>query len=615
LKESFPDSRLAEFAQRALFDAAEDWSSRDTGIQFRLVDQGECAVFALKYYRAPKDILAEAFFPDSKDRILYIFKSAFQRENRSYMSNVFRHEIGHILGLRHEDAHTKEQEVPSAELAPENNLSIMNYFTDISQINTIQESDVEAVRQLCSINEETFQGFEVVTVDPETLDQLSFKDSDQLSSWSSDMVSNRSSCRVSFDELSDFESDEPAQVDTEDLTVNHAEESIHDGLKVHAGVSHGEAHPVTIEEPRQGSSNEPTDVSTDEPSSTSPDETTRASIDEPTRGCINEPTRASINEPTQASTDEPTRMSTAEPTRVSADRQSQISVDGPSKTSPAEPTQVSADEPPQTSVVEPPRAFLRVPGQLHRRVSSELPPPLVTSEEQTDVKSEIPASPPESNAVDLDLQDALTPDPGFEDMFLVEDNPFAFSPGQLSKLINPKSISAFYALGGLVGLEMGLRTNRTAGLSSDEIHLEGCVSFEDAATKGTSRYGALGEKVPKPSDDSGSLLPTPTYSQAYGDGDTKGFIDRKRVFTTNRLPKRKEKSIIKLAWHVYYSQKVLIVLTLAVIISFAWDMRQVFLVSRTDNNLKTAWAQEVAILVCIIIMVATETLYQCKSLG
>ncbi|KAI9685598.1 MAG: hypothetical protein M1822_004456 [Bathelium mastoideum] len=36
------------------------------------------------------------------------------------------------------------------------------------------------------------------------------------------------------------------------------------------------------------------------------------------------------------------------------------------------------------------------------------------------------------------------------------DCPFAFSPGQMSKLYNPKSLRVFHALGGLLGLEKGL---------------------------------------------------------------------------------------------------------------------------------------------------------------
>ena len=51
--------------------------------------------------------------------------------------------------------------------------------------------------------------------------------------------------------------------------------------------------------------------------------------------------------------------------------------------------------------------------------------------------------------------------------FEVESNRFAFSPGQLNKLINPKSLLAFYALGGLAGLEKGLRADKMSGLSRD----------------------------------------------------------------------------------------------------------------------------------------------------
>ena len=93
--------------------------------------------------------------------------------------------------------------------------------------------------------------------------------------------------------------------------------------------------------------------------------------------------------------------------------------------------------------------------------------------------------------LEIDLADALTPDPHTEDMFIVRDNQFAFSPGQLSKLLNPKSHSAFYALGGLVGLEKGLRTNRSTGLSVDEDYVEGKVEFREVAAEGAARYGEL----------------------------------------------------------------------------------------------------------------------------
>ena len=73
---------------------------------------------------------------------------------------------------------------------------------------------------------------------------------------------------------------------------------------------------------------------------------------------------------------------------------------------------------------------------------------------------------------------ALKPDVGTEADFEVENNPFAFTPGQLNKMFNPKSLSAFYKLGGMDGLEKGLRTDRKAGLSVDEKCLYCQVSFE-----------------------------------------------------------------------------------------------------------------------------------------
>jgi P-type Ca2+ transporter type 2C len=80
-------------------------------------------------------------------------------------------------------------------------------------------------------------------------------------------------------------------------------------------------------------------------------------------------------------------------------------------------------------------------------------------------------------------EDALKPDQGKEEDFDVVDNPFAFSPGALNKMFNPKSLSAFWKLGGLAGLEKGLRTDRKAGLSIDEVELEGRVTFDEATAR------------------------------------------------------------------------------------------------------------------------------------
>ncbi|KAI8275549.1 Calcium-transporting ATPase 2 [Colletotrichum sp. SAR11_57] len=81
-----------------------------------------------------------------------------------------------------------------------------------------------------------------------------------------------------------------------------------------------------------------------------------------------------------------------------------------------------------------------------------------------------------------DSEEALKPDPGTESHFKVDNNSFAFSPGQLNKLLNPKSLAAFRALGGLNGIASGLQSDINTGLSVDETAAPGTVSFQDAVS-------------------------------------------------------------------------------------------------------------------------------------
>ena len=156
-------------------------------------------------------------------------------------------------------------------------------------------------------------------------------------------------------------------------------------------------------------------------------------------------------------------------------------------------------------------------------------------------------------------KDALRPDPGTEADFEVENNKFAFSPGQLNKLINPKSMSAFHALGGLAGLEKGLRTNCHSGLSLDELQLDGTLSFDSAVNSAAAEYGDM--KPVKRSTTTGTM-------GSAKEGRNDAYADRKRVFKDNRLPERKSKTIWALAW-MAYNDKVLILLTVAAVVSLA----------------------------------------------
>ncbi|OLN87254.1 Calcium-transporting ATPase 2-like protein 3 [Colletotrichum chlorophyti] len=197
-----------------------------------------------------------------------------------------------------------------------------------------------------------------------------------------------------------------------------------------------------------------------------------------------------------------------------------------------------------------------------------------------------------------DNPDALAPNPGEEASFHVDNNPFAYTPGQVSKLINPKSLDAFVAVGGLTGLEKGLRTDRRAGLSLDESRFDGAISFEEAV--------AAGRKLQSSSEP----LPTDALQQdaIQHDGAGKGFDDRKRVFGQNVLPERKSLSLLQLAW-IAMKDKVLILLSVAAVISLALGLYQTFgATHHGDDTAKLEWVEGVAIIVAITIVVVVGSL-------
>lgn len=192
-------------------------------------------------------------------------------------------------------------------------------------------------------------------------------------------------------------------------------------------------------------------------------------------------------------------------------------------------------------------------------------------------------------------EEALQPDPGTEQNFEVENNKFAFSPGQLNKLVNPKSLSAFHALGGLAGLEKGLRTDRTSGLSVDETTLDGTVTFEDAVNTAKAA-GPDSPKQPKAVDRSDTQQSSATVRQYSDDA----FADRKRVFGANVLPAKKTKSIWQLAW-IAYKDKVLLLLTAAAAVSLGLGIYQS--VRAKPGEPRVQWVEGVAIIVAILIVV------------
>lgn len=187
----------------------------------------------------------------------------------------------------------------------------------------------------------------------------------------------------------------------------------------------------------------------------------------------------------------------------------------------------------------------------------------------------------------------LAPDPQHEKDFQVANNKFAFSPGQLNKLFNPKSLDAFSALGGLRGLEYGLQTDLESGLPASESTLAGSVTFEEA------RQVALSDKATGESSHShsSSVPDGPGYApNASSAKDT--FTDRTRVFGTNDLPAVPKKNLLRLLWDAY-NDKIMILLTIAAVVSLALGVYEA-----AAGQSQVDWIEGVAVCVAIAIVVA-----------
>ena len=185
--------------------------------------------------------------------------------------------------------------------------------------------------------------------------------------------------------------------------------------------------------------------------------------------------------------------------------------------------------------------------------------------------------------------EALEPDQGTEDDFERENNPFAFAPGHMSKMLNPKSLGAFHALGGLSGIEKGLRSDRNTGLSVDEDRLDGTVSFEEATATSS------------PSSDI-TVAVAAEAAPAVENTSSGSFTDRKRIFGGNVLPEKKPKSIFQLMW-LAYNDKVLILLTVAAVIALSLGIYQAIGLREPGEPQGVEWVEGVAIIAAIVIVV------------
>ncbi|KAJ5110386.1 hypothetical protein N7532_000921 [Penicillium argentinense] len=132
----YPKQELAFLAANKLKEAADEWNYLELGVQFEWVYKIVDAAFVLSYAESNiPGVIAEAFFPNDLDLNIL-----------NYLKNVFLHELGHILGLRHEFAPEVEDGnktgMKSLQFGPRNPTSVMAYEFPP----TIQTSDIDSAQ-------------------------------------------------------------------------------------------------------------------------------------------------------------------------------------------------------------------------------------------------------------------------------------------------------------------------------------------------------------------------------------------------------------------------------------------------------------------------------------
>jgi hypothetical protein len=159
--DGYPTREHAVFAAKKLWEAAEVWNAANIGVRFKWVGRWEDAQFALRYGGSNGSTLARAFFPDDTDlNTMFVYSRSFDNDIIAYISNIFQHELGHAIGLRHEFAESEGDAVP---FGPANPHSVMSYkFPPI-----IQNSDVEWTRNVYNYKKSHIGRYKVVRYHPD----------------------------------------------------------------------------------------------------------------------------------------------------------------------------------------------------------------------------------------------------------------------------------------------------------------------------------------------------------------------------------------------------------------------------------------------------------------
>ncbi|PFH53183.1 hypothetical protein AMATHDRAFT_138450 [Amanita thiersii Skay4041] len=177
-------------------------------------------------------------------------------------------------------------------------------------------------------------------------------------------------------------------------------------------------------------------------------------------------------------------------------------------------------------------------------------------------------------------------------------------------MLDPKNIDILTQFGGTEGLLHGLGTDPSHGLSTQPPAANGDLPEKGAGLGASHRHDTdaeMSEKLPQVTltDPSGHVRPA--FHAAGGPPFHATLDDRRRVYGENILPQRPSKTLLQLMWSAM-KDKVLVLLSIAAVVSLALGLFQDFGTPRTDGEPPVDWVEGVAIMIAILIVVIVGSL-------